>query len=498
MAHLPEALYRAEQVRALDRLLIGKYEISGIELMTRAAKAAFNSMRVHWPKAGLKGSRIAVFCGSGNNGGDGYLLAKFALEANLSVDLYQLGEFTRLSGDALKAREEYLACSGNIDEFRDEITNIVNYDLAVDALLGTGLDRKLEGLYLRVIEAINAMAKPVFSLDIPSGLNSDTGCVMAAAVKADVTISFIGLKQGMYTAQGPDYCGEIEFSSLHAPQELYADESAEVFIVKHSIISEMLEKRKASTHKGECGHVLIIGGSPGYVGALRLAGEAALRSGSGLVSLVVHPEALALMASAPAELMVHSGDNNAKLADLIDAVDVIAIGPGLGQSDWAKNIFAKVVQAGKKLIVDADALNILAKNSYKHNDWVLTPHPAEAGRLLNCETHIIQNDRFNAINILLKKYGATIVLKGVGSLIASADSAIALCTAGNPGMATAGMGDVLTGIIASLTAQGLSLPDAAKVGVYLHAHAADIAAENKPKGLIASDLMPVIRVLVNT
>jgi len=532
---LPLALYRADQVRALDQLIIEQFQVAGYELMSRAARGAFDFLKSYWPElisaetnnsqidnspadniqtlnSNLINSKqarkkIAVFVGTGNNGGDGYLIARLAHEEGLLVHVYQVGDELRLQGDARRARQSFVDCGGQLKSVNALSDIEFDFDLAIDALLGTGIDRDLSGFWLILIQALNANAAPLFSIDIPSGLNADTGCIMAAAVKADATISFIGLKQGLLTADGPDHCGELVFSGLGAPDQAYEIIAADTYQIDPAVLNKVLVPRKASTHKGECGHVLIIGGSAGYSGAVSLTALAALRAGAGLVSLVVDPLVVSIVAGQTPEIMVHAGNINKSLLQLIERVDVIAIGPGLGQSEWAMELLELVFASSKTLIVDADGLNLLVKlnnekvnqaeKSISRNNWALTPHPGEAARLLNTDVASIKADRFAAISSIVEQFKATVVLKGVGSLVASDNFPVSLCSAGNPGMATAGMGDVLTGIISSLSAQGLDLHTACEAAVYLHARAADIAAGDQPRGLIATDLMPAIRQLCN-
>jgi ADP-dependent NAD(P)H-hydrate dehydratase / NAD(P)H-hydrate epimerase len=254
-----------------------------------------------------------------------------------------------------------------------------------------------------------------------------------------------------------------------------------------------LPRRDRCSHKGDYGHVLIVGGDRGYSGAARLAGEAALRVGAGLVSVATRAEHAGLMNLSRPELMCHGVNTADQLAVLLEKASVVVVGLGLGQSNWAKELFSTALNSQKKMVIDADGLNLLARSPVVNPDWILTPHPGEAARLLNCSTAEIQRDRFSSVLSLQAKYGGIVILKGSGTLIASGDE-IAVSTTGNPGMASGGMGDVLAGVIAGLLAQGLSLKNAAQQGVYNHGLAADLAAENDgERGLLASDLMPYLR-----
>jgi NAD(P)H-hydrate epimerase len=487
MQNLPINLYRAAQVRELDRIAIQEYGIPGFDLMSRAGQEVFLCLIKHWPDA----KAVAVFCGSGNNAGDGYIIARLALDAGLNVCVYAVSEPQKLTGDALSAYQKYAEAHGAVSPF--QARQLIKADVLVDALLGTGLDRQVTGLYAEAIQSMNAQTSPVIAVDIPSGLNADTGNVMTSTVKAACTVTFIGLKQGLFTGQAVEYCGEISYAQLGVPDAVF--ERVEASATR--VVKIHLPPRDRYVHKGNCGHVLIVGGELGYSGAARLAGEAALRVGAGLVSIATRIEHAGLMNQNRPELMCHGVETAEQLAVLLAKANVIVVGPGLGQSDWAKMLFNAAKKSGKLLVVDADALNLLACAPAKKTNWVLTPHPGEAGRLLNCSTTDIQLDRFEAALSIQACYGGVAILKGAGTLIAT-EQQLAISGTGNPGMASGGMGDVLTGVIAGLLAQGFTLQDAAQQGVYNHGLAADLAAEKAgERGLLASDLMPYLRRLVN-
>lgn len=487
MQNLPIKLYRAAQVRELDRIAIQERGIPGFELISRAGHEAFQCIKKQWPDA----QSLAVFCGSGNNAGDGYIIAKLALDAGLQVCIYTVSDPGKLQGDALAGYQQYSVAHGTVVPF--QAGQVVNADVLVDALLGTGLDRPVGGIYAQAIQAVNAHSAPVIAVDIPSGLNADTGNVMGCAVKADCTVTFIGLKQGLFTGQAVEYCGEIYYAQLGVPNDVFDLLQA----TATRVIKIPLPRRNRCAHKGSCGHVLIVGGELGYSGAARMAGEAALRVGSGLVSIATRPEHSGLMNLGRPELMCHGVETAEQLSVLLAKADVVVVGPGLGQSAWAKTLFNVAISAGKPMIIDADGLNLLANAPTTKPNWILTPHPGEAARLLNCTTAEIQQDRFAAALSIQAKYGGVAIVKGAGTLIAS-EQELAVSNTGNPGMASGGMGDVLAGVIASLLAQGLSLQDAAQQGVYNHGLAADLAAEKDgERGLLAGDLMPYLRQLVN-
>ena len=483
MQNWPINLYRAEQVREIERLAISLQNITSFELMTRAGIAAFATMKQQY----LGMQAIAVFCGSGNNAGDGYVVARQAKLAGLEVRVYSLIDPESLSGDALLAYKQYQEAQGEIILFQSEL--VIAADVIVDALFGIGLSRPITGFYELAIKLINATVAKIIAIDIPSGIHADTGCILGCAVKADFTVSFVALKQGLLTGQAVDYCGDILFESLTLPEPAFLEmKPAAVRVIK-----VLIPPRDRYSHKGRYGHVLIIGGDRGYTGAARLAGEAALRVGAGLVSIATRAEHAVLMNLSRPELMCHGVESPEQLAGLLEKASVVVIGPGLGLSDWAKTLFNRTLSAGKTMIIDADGLNLLAKSPTANSNWILTPHPGEAARLLKCSTAEIEQDRFTSVTALQRQYEGIVLLKGAGTLIASADEC-AISTTGNPGMASGGMGDVLAGVIAGLCAQGLSLKEAAQQGAYHHGLAADKAVKNKgERGLLASDLMPYLR-----
>lgn len=486
MQSLPTKLYRAEQVRELDRIAIQQWKIPGFELMNRAGLFAFQCAIEKYPDI----RSVAVYCGAGNNAGDGYVVARLALDAGISAVVYTVSPIERLQGDALTAFQEYKKTPGKVIKYQPGMT--CDADLVIDALLGTGLDRQVQGIYAEVIRTINTLRQPVVSLDIPSGLNADTGAVMGGAVRADATVTFIGLKQGLYTGDAADYCGEICYSSLGIPNNIYQ----KVKFSSLRIDQPIIQPRSRCAHKGNHGHVLVIGGDSGFSGAAKMAAQAAARVGAGLVSVATREAHACFLNVNRPELMCYGVENAEQLEPLLRKASVIAIGPGLGQSGWSNLLFEVAATTTKPLIIDADGLNILAKKSIKNENWVLTPHPGEAARLLQCATEEIQRDRFAAVSEIQEKYRGVTVLKGAGSLIDNGRK-IFVSTTGNPGMASGGMGDVLTGVIAGLIAQGFNNDDAARIAVYLHGEAADMAAQKGERGLLACDLIPFLRNLVN-
>lgn len=493
MQKLPETLYHTQQIKELERLAIEKSGLSGFELMSRAGYQLYECMQEQFPTA----KSLAIFCGGGNNAGDGYVLASLAVAAGWNVSVYSVCDPGSLTGDALMAYQSFIEAGGIVRLFQAML--FIKADVFVDALLGTGLNRNVDDKYAEAIEYINNARTKTIAVDIPSGLNADTGAVMGQAVKADCTLTFIGLKCGLFTGQAADYCGTIFYASLAVPKQLFEQVPSPLKRLSH----QTFNKRMRSAHKGDFGHVLVVGGEQGYSGAVRLAAEAALRVGAGLVSVATRPAHAGSVNIGRPELMCHGVAESKDISHLIVKASVIVVGPGLGQTPWAEALFALVAKSGKLLVVDADALNLLAKSpqEYKFSAdglHVLTPHVGEAARLLKWNNEKVSEDRFAAVTLLQENYGGVSVLKGAGTLIANGQS-ISISSTGNPGMASGGMGDVLSGVIGGLLAQGLPLPCAAEEGVYIHGLAADLSAKRKgERGMLASDLMPYLRKLVNS
>ncbi len=490
MESLPALVYAAAQVRAMDRHAIDVAGIPGYTLMQRAAAAALELLRQEWPDA----NRITVLCGAGNNAGDGYVLARFARDAGLSVNVCAVVDALGLSGDAARAYADFTAAGGRDTGFQRAI--LAATDVVVDALLGTGLDRPVDGAMRDCIDAVNESALPVLALDLPSGLDADTGLVQGVAIRATRTITFVALKAGLYLGEAWDRVGELVFAGLGIPESARKTHVPVIRRMEGRLIEEALPLRRRSAHKGDHGRVLIVGGLA-MPGAARLAGEAALRTGAGLVTVATNAEGVAPIIAGRPELICNAVKSAAELEKLVDTANVVAIGPGLGHGRSARDFFTTVAGCGKAIVLDADALTLLAEKLRRRDDWILTPHPGEAARLLATDAATIQRDRLGSAREIAKRYGGICVLKGVGTLVATKDSLPWVCDRGNPGMATAGAGDVLTGIIAALVASGCELERAAAAGVLLHARAGDRAAEAGVRGLVASDLIDELRAVAN-
>ncbi len=470
-------LYDKETVYRLDQAAVHHDGLAEVELMHRAGQRVWRAIGERWPSV----SRITVFAGSGNNGGDAYVVALLAREQGVEVQLISRGEFSRQSETSAHFSERWQQAGGEIQPWgRQEITG----ELIVDGLLGIGLSRQLDDEAQSVIQGINACPVPKVAIDIPSGLNANTGVAQPCAVLAALTVTFIGEKVGHYLADGPDYCGELIFDDLGVSSQTSASEPPALEVIDSG--SLMLPvRRKRNSHKNQFGHVLIIGGDRGMSGATMLAGTAALRAGAGMVSVLVHPDCVHSLSAAP-ELMVESWD---EIERKLEQTNIVLVGPGLGQSKAAKSCLQKLQSINKPLVVDASALEARFLGALASDQVVITPHPGEAGSLLSITSKAVQADRMEASRQLVDTFEVVSVLKGAGTLVQQKGSTPAINVRGNPGMAVAGMGDVLAGLIAALMAQNLPALEAAKSAVLIHALGAEAyALDNDETGLIASDI----------
>ena len=484
---LPDALYSAAQVRGLDASLIAA-GTPGFELMQRAARATWRALVRHWPTA----HELSVVAGHGNNAGDGYLVAVLARRAGWHVRVLAAGDPARLQGDAASAHVEAVAEGVAIQDWNahSELRGLV-----LDALLGTGLTGEVREPYASVIGAINASGLPVAAVDIPSGLCADTGRQLGVAVRADLTVTFIGLKLGLFTGDAADVVGDLVFNDLQAAPETFIGAPVSARRLTADNVPR-LPPRAPTSHKGKFGHVLLIGGDRGFGGAILLSAQSALRSGAGMVSLATRSEHVPAALARVPEAMVLGISSANQLMGLLEKVTVLVVGPGLGQAAWGRSLLSAAANAPLPQVWDADALNLLAEGGVNvPAHCVITPHPGEAARLLGLSTVEVQADRPAAAHALSKKYTAVVVLKGAGSLIASPDGHLALCHQGHPAMASAGLGDVLAGLVGALLAQGMEAYDAACLAVWLHANAGEQQGKFG-RGLAASDLIPAIRQLL--
>jgi hydroxyethylthiazole kinase-like uncharacterized protein yjeF len=488
--HSPLPLFDTDALRLLEARGIAACNGDGFALMARAGQAAWRCVLKHWPRE----QRIVVACGPGNNGGDGYVLARHAHACGRDVQVLRLQPpATPL---AQRACDEYGAAGGRI---AGSVEALGNAGLIVDALFGLGLSRAPDEAMAALIETVNTHAAPVLALDVPSGIDARRGSAPGVAIVADRTLQFIARHRGLRTGAAMDHAGELELATLDLLETLSDGIAPAALAYRPDALPGLFPLRPRDSHKGRNGHVLCIGGDHGSGGAILLAADSALHCGAGLASLATRAVHVpALLARRP-EAMAHGIEDGSEVADLLARADVVAIGPGLGQGEWGRSLFDAALACDRPRVLDADALNLLAQSPRCLNARdVITPHPGEAARLLGISTADVQRDRFAAASALCERYAAQVVLKGAGSIVVSPEGVPAVICAGNPGMAVGGMGDLLTGCIAALLAQGFAPRDAAIAGALLHAAAGDAAARDEgERGLLPSDLLPWLRRLAN-
>ena len=499
-------LYTASETRKIDNLAIKAKGISGYSLMQMAAEFTLDVILREFSPV----EELIIFCSKGKNSGDGFLLGSFAKEFGLEVTIVMSNTSNALKGVSRKAFEEMKDAKVKIISTKSvEKLKVSNKAVIVDALIGTGLKGNLRKNIKESILALNKLGVklPVLSLDIPSGVNPDTGDADDIAVYADITATFVAQKRGCFTSVGKKFSGEIIYSDLEIPKNLFSKITSTSYVVDYEDSISKVVYREQDAHKGHFGNVVIVGGDRGLGGAGLLSSRAAVYSGAGLTSLVTRPEHVSASLVSCPEVMVKGVDSGQDIEEHLVKPDVIAIGPGLGQSAWSEQMIQRVFWEAEKrdvsVIMDADALNLLTKLKLSSNlpkRLILTPHPGEAARLLNTSVAVIESNRFSAAAKIQKKFNATVVLKGSGTVICHKSGGTqkwGICDSGNPGMATGGMGDVLTGIIAGLLAQGLTLKEAAEAGVDLHAKAADQASlEFGEAGLTSSDVINELKYLL--
>lgn len=487
---IPHSIWPADELRHAEKEAADSLGVTLYELMQRAGEATFQVARQAYPQA----RHWLVLCGHGNNGGDGYVIARLAVAAGLQVTLLALESDKPLPDEAAEARDAWLNAGGEIH--CAETVWPEETDLIVDALLGTGLTQAPRERVAALIDRANAHTAEIVAVDIPSGLLAQTGATPGAVINAQHTVTFIALKPGLLTGKARDVVGTLHHNSLGLDGWL-AGQETRIARLDASLLSGWLPPRRPTSHKGDHGKLVIIGGDHGTAGAIRMTGEAALRTGAGLVRVLTRSENVAPLITARPELMVHEL-TPASLDDSLHWADVVVIGPGLGQQAWGKAALQKVENCTKPMLWDADALNLLAINPDKRHNRILTPHPGEAARLLNCRVAEIESDRLLSAQRLVKRYGGVVVLKGAGTIVASESGALSIIDAGNAGMASGGMGDVLSGIIGALAGQKLTLNDAASAGCVVHGAAADkLAALYGTRGMLATDLFDALRRVVN-
>ncbi|WP_047044426.1 NAD(P)H-hydrate dehydratase [Vibrio mexicanus] len=493
---LPVQLYLSSTVREGEEEAAQARNIPMFELMQRAGQSVFSVIQELYQYC----HHILVVAGKGNNGGDGYIIARLARQAGYKVTLWQMGDPQSLSGDALRAQQLFLDGGGKILPPNEQVAQDV--DLIVDGILGTGIKGHVRPQAQALINTLNASKRPVIAIDTPSGLDTNTGRILGSAIKANITVTFIAVKQGLVTGQARRVTGEILFAGLGVEDEFVNQNPPAALLTNPSWLNA-ISQREADSHKGNHGRLLIAGGGEGMSGAAYLATAASLRAGVGLAALICHDTSGHPIRSMLPEAMIANQD---KLPERLDWCSVVCLGMGLGRNAWSEDIFNTVAQkvaSNRNIpkVIDADGLYWLSQQFDSDSPWqnlVITPHPGEAAMLLGCQISDVETDRYQAALSLSEKYQCITVLKGAGTLICDGDTTV-VCHAGNAGMATGGMGDVLAGTIAALLGQGYPPMRAATLGTLIHSMAADIEAKRAGKiGLLASDLLPAIRSVINS
>lgn len=503
-------LVTAKEMKALDVQAQNDYAMPGILLMDNAAQAVAEA--VHEALTALEGERVVIFCGGGNNGGDGLGAARWLQSYGVSVRAFVVGAaLDAVQGDAAVELAMFTKAGGRVEALSTEDDWVLaelaasKADVLVDALLGTGFHGELEGDVLRACELLNKSEKYILAVDIPTGVNADNGAVSEHAVRADHTVTMALVKTGLLLYPGREYCGDIELADISMPVKLVEEYKSDKYRLTDEIVRELLPLRKANAHKGDAGRVVICAGSPGYTGAAALASDAAVKAGAGLVSLYTPLSSRDVLAIKLTEVMVHGllermpgilgGGAASDVASSAEAADVLAIGPGLGTSESTQEAVRTILQKiTTPVVIDADALTALAGHTEilaaMQAQKVLTPHPGEMARLTGLEIAEIEADRINVAKKYAEEWQAIVVLKGAPTVIGCPNGTVYVNSTGNSSLATGGSGDVLTGIIAGLAAQEISLQEAAICGVYLHGLAAELTGIDI--GLAAGELAALL------
>lgn len=503
------------QMAQIDKKAINDLKIDGLILMENAGIKAYDHILEiieDWDEEDQPFKNVVVVAGKGNNGGDGFVIARHLLLSDIETRVYALAAKKDYKGDALKnyqALENFTDIitidKNNLEDLRDEV---LESSIIIDALLGTGIKGPIEGLYEEVINIINESDNVIFSIDVPSGVDADTGKVGNVAVEADYTETFAAPKLGLFMYPGADCVGELEIANIGIPEHLIKNSDSNVHLVEEHYVFDLIPVREDNSNKGSFGKVLVIAGSATMTGAGILSSMGVLKIGAGLCTLATPESLTPYYAGAFPEItfmpLVENSSKEISLSavtqvvDKLDSYQAVILGPGIGTNQDTVGFVEKIAKAvtDKKipLVVDADGLNCISQLSdvKLSNNAVMTPHPKELSRLLNVDVNEILQDKLKYIQQAKEKFNCNVVLKGSNSIIASKDS-IFINITGNSGLATAGTGDVLAGMIAGLTAQGMSSIDAAVAGVYIHGLAGDLAAEDLTEySVIASDVVNYI------
>lgn len=505
-------LVTARQMKEMDRLTIEAFGIPGIVLMESAGRGAVGALFRHFPN--IRGMKVGIAAGRGNNGGDGFVIARYLAGAHVPVEVYLLSDRGRVQGDAaanLKLLDQMEVAfyevpdALSLESYKGRMRQC---NLWVDAMLGTGLTSEVRGLFKEMIDFLNTLDEPIMAVDIPSGLDSDTGRPRGTCVKATLTSTFGLPKIGHVVLPGSEFVGKLEVVDIGIPPSIVDQVGPEHYLLTRGMIRAWFQERAPQSHKGTTGHLLVIGASPGKTGAAAMTSRAAMRVGAGLVTLGIPKSLNVAMESQLTEVMTVPLPENAdqtlglsafkSIEHLLKKKNGLAIGPGLGTGKPTMNLVRKLIQDSPvPVVVDADGLNALAGNLAFLKDLevpvVMTPHPGEMARLIKKKPSQVQQDRIGLSRSFATTHKVYLVLKGAKTVVAYPDGTILINQTGNPGMASGGMGDVLTGMISGLIVQGLPVDEAINTGVYLHGCAADFLAQSKgPVGFLASEIVDIL------
>ncbi|MCK5312411.1 MAG: NAD(P)H-hydrate dehydratase [Desulfobacteraceae bacterium] len=510
-------LVTADEMQNMDRDTIESFGIPGRTLMESAGRGAYTMLVQTFPNISSK--TVGIIAGRGNNGGDAFVVARYLMEKNIHTNIFLLCSKKKISGDA-KANFELVQKliknnnNSSITEIIDENTlqkyksKLLHHDIFVDGIFGTGLNSDVRGIFKDIIAMVNKSKSLVFSIDIPSGLSADTGKPCGIAINASATATFAHPKPGHILHPGDKHTGELEVVDIGIPGYITEKFNPKLNLLEEKDIKLLFPERDSESHKGHFGHVLILAGSPGKTGAAALASNAAMRCGTGLVTLGIPQSLNTSVEPQVTEAMTYPLPDNGKgiltesafekIIEIAKDKDAIAIGPGIGTDKRTKTLLEKLIKVlDIPMIMDADSLNLIAENPQilknTKSDIILTPHPGEMARLASTSTQEIQDNRLESARTFSDEFGITLVLKGANTIISLADKKAYICPAGNPGMASGGMGDVLTGMIAGFKAQGFSSENAAIAGVFIHGLCGDMLADSMGGfGFLASDMVKVI------
>ncbi|TCK92881.1 NAD(P)H-hydrate epimerase [Natranaerovirga hydrolytica] len=491
-----------QDMKKIDRNTIDYYGIPSLVLMERAALGVANEVMI---REFINKEKVLIVCGTGNNGGDGLAVGRILLSNNVDVKMVIVGDYNQFSVETKKQYEILVKLNGPIVFYQEEsFYHLVNEaDVIVDAIFGVGLSRDIKGIYKEVIQTINGSKKYVIAIDIPSGIDANSGKVLGISIKANQTIALSAYKLGQVLFPGHEYCNEIKVIDIGIPLEAYKKIDKNIFTMS-KLTQDMLPTRKPRSNKGSYGKVLVMAGSKNMSGAAYLSGLAAYRTGVGLVHIVTPEDNRIILQSQLPEAIITTYEFNngcieqnhmEKIKQAINNVDVIVIGPGLSTEIDAKTLLIETIKHGKvPLIIDADGLNIIAKNKdiLKNHQQpiIVTPHPGEMSRLMNEPVQIILDQLIEKAMNMSEQHNVITVLKDSNTVITSPTRDIYINLSGNNGMATAGAGDVLSGVIGGLVAQGIETFKAAYTGVLIHGLAGDKAKESKGYyGMIARDII---------